>query len=104
MLGAGSAGIGVLDMVQQEMMAQGLSAADAAARIWVVDIGGLLTDDRTDLSPGQQRFAQPAGRVAGWALSGPAQLGDVVHNVDVGVLMGLSTAADLSAVQPDKPR
>ena len=93
MLGAGSAGIGVLNMVVQEMMAQGLSAADAAARIWVVDITGLLTDDRSDLSPGQQKFAQPADRVASWGLSGPAQLADVVHNVDVGILMGLSTAA-----------
>ena len=93
MLGAGSAGIGVLDMVQREMMAQGLSAADAAARIWVVDVVGLLTDDRTDLSPGQRRFAQPANRVAGWGLSAPAQLADVVHQVDVGVLTGLSTAA-----------
>lgn len=93
MLGAGSAGIGVLDMVTQEMVAQGLSAADAASRIWVVDIQGLLTDDRTDLTPGQRRFAQPASRVAGWGLSGPAQLGDVVLNVDVGILMGLSTAA-----------
>lgn len=93
MLGAGSAGIGVLDMVAQEMMAQGLSAADAAARIWVVDIQGLLTDDRADLTPGQRRFAQPGSRVAGWGLSGPAQLGDVVLNADVGILMGLSTAA-----------
>ena len=93
MLGAGSAGIGVLGMVAREMMAQGLSEADASARIWVVDVVGLLTDDRTDLSPGQRRFAQPANRVAPWALSGPAQLADVVHHVDVGILMGLSTAA-----------
>jgi malate dehydrogenase (oxaloacetate-decarboxylating) len=74
-------------------MAQGLSAADAAARIWVVDVQGLLTDDRSDLSPAQQKFAQPVERVAGWGLSAPAQLADVVHNVDVGILMGLSTAA-----------
>jgi malate dehydrogenase (oxaloacetate-decarboxylating) len=93
MLGAGSAGMGVLDMVQREMMAQGLSEADSAARIWVVDILGLLTDDRTDLSAEQRKFAQPAGRVAGWGLSGAAQLADVVHHVDVGVLLGLSTAA-----------
>ena len=93
MLGAGSAGIGVLGMVQREMVAQGLSEAEAALRIWVVDVIGLLTDDRTDLSPAQRRFAQPAGRVAGWGLSGPPQLADVVHNVDVGILMGLSTAA-----------
>ena len=42
MLGAGSAGIGVLDMVKREMVAQGLSEQDASARIWVVDIQGLL--------------------------------------------------------------
>jgi malate dehydrogenase (oxaloacetate-decarboxylating) len=93
MLGAGSAGMGVLDMVQREMVAQGLSEADAAARIWVVDIQGLLTDDRTDLSAEQRKFAQPVNRVADWGLSGPAQLADVVHHVDVGVLLGLSTAA-----------
>lgn len=93
MLGAGSAGIGVLDMVHREMMAQGLSEAEARTRIWVVDIVGLLTDDRSDLTEGQRQFAQPAGRVADWGLSGSAQLADVVHHVDVGVLLGLSTAA-----------
>jgi malate dehydrogenase (oxaloacetate-decarboxylating) len=93
MLGAGSAGIGVLAMVQREMVEQGLSEADAAAQIWVVDIQGLLTDDRADLSEAQRKLAQPANRVAGWGLSGPAQLADVVHHVDVGVLLGLSTAA-----------
>lgn len=93
MLGAGSAGMGVLDMVQREMVAQGLSEADAAERIWVVDVVGLLTDDRTDLSDEQRKFAKPVGRVATWGLSGHAQLADVVHNVDVGVLLGLSTAS-----------
>jgi malate dehydrogenase (oxaloacetate-decarboxylating) len=93
MLGAGSAGIGVLDMIRREMVAQGLSEQAARERIWVVDVVGLLTDDRTDLSEGQRDFAQPAERVSGWGLSGPAQLADVVHNVDVGVLLGLSTAA-----------
>lgn len=93
MLGAGSAGIGVLNMVKREMVAQGLSEQEAASRIWVVDVVGLLTDDRTDLSEGQRAFAQPADSVAAWGLSGPAQLADVVHHVDCGVLLGLSTAA-----------
>jgi malate dehydrogenase (oxaloacetate-decarboxylating) len=90
MLGAGSAGIGVLEMIGKEMVSQGLSDAEAASRIWVVDINGLLTDDRTDLSDGQRRFAQPADRVKDWD---GVQLADVVHQVDVGVLLGLSTAA-----------
>jgi malate dehydrogenase (oxaloacetate-decarboxylating) len=93
MLGAGSAGIGVLDMIRQEMVTEGLSEQAALDRIWVVDVVGLLTDDRTDLTVAQRKFAQPAGRVADWDLSGTAQLADVVHHVDVGVLLGLSTAA-----------
>ncbi|ORV51719.1 NAD-dependent malic enzyme [Mycobacterium europaeum] len=93
MLGAGSAGIGVLDMIRREMVNEGLSEAVARQRIWVVDVIGLLTDDRADLTDAQRNFAQPAGRVAGWGLEGHAQLKDVVHNVEVGVLLGLSTAA-----------
>src|SRR6201995_3980222 len=93
MLGAGSAGIGVLDMIRREMVTEGLSEQAATERIWVVDVVGLLTDDRNDLSDAQRDFAQPAGRVANWGLSGTAQLADVIHNVDVGVLLGLSTAA-----------
>jgi malate dehydrogenase (oxaloacetate-decarboxylating) len=93
MLGAGSAGIGVLDMIRREMVTEGLSEQAALERIWVVDVVGLLTDDRTDLSAEQREFAQPAHRTAQWGLSEPAQLADVVNNVDVGVLLGLSTAA-----------
>ncbi|MGV0801097.1 oxaloacetate-decarboxylating malate dehydrogenase, partial [Mycolicibacterium elephantis] len=62
MLGAGSAGIGVLQMVRRQMVSEGLTARQAAEQIWVVDINGLLTDDRTDLSPSQREFAQPAAR------------------------------------------
>jgi malate dehydrogenase (oxaloacetate-decarboxylating) len=90
MFGAGSAGIGVLEMVRQEMVSEGLSDAQAAERLWAIDVDGLLTDDRTDLSDSQRRFAQPASRVAGWDGRG---LADVVHHVDVGILLGLSTAA-----------
>jgi len=93
MLGAGSAGIGVLDMICQEMVSEGLSERAALDRIWVVDVVGLLTDERADLTVAQRKFAQPAARVAHWGPSGPAQLADVVHHVDVGVLLGLSTAA-----------
>lgn len=93
MFGAGSAGIGVSEMLFREMLAEGLSEADAASRIWILDVTGLLTDDRTDLSAGQRKFAQPANRVAEWRLSEPAQLSDVVHHVQVGILVGLSTAA-----------
>jgi malate dehydrogenase (oxaloacetate-decarboxylating) len=90
MFGAGSAGVGVLEMIRQEMVSQGLSDTEATERIWAIDVNGLLTDDRTDLSDSQRRFAQPAARVSNWQGRG---LADVVHHVDAGVLVGLSTAS-----------
>ncbi|QZA09657.1 NAD-dependent malic enzyme [Mycolicibacter heraklionensis] len=90
MLGAGSAGVGVLEMIRQQMVAEGLSETEAAERIWAIDVNGLLTDDRADLSDSQRRFAQSAARVAGWD---GRRLADVVQHVDVGILLGLSTVA-----------
>src|SRR5689334_11905644 len=72
MLGAGSAGIGVIDMVAREMMTEGLSEQAALERIWVVDVVGLLTDNRPDLTPEQRKLVQPANRLADWGLTGPA--------------------------------
>ena len=63
MLGAGSAGVGVCEQVVRSMVADGLSEREARARIYVVDIGGLLTTDRTDLDPAQRRLAQPPATV-----------------------------------------
>ena len=93
MLGAGSAGIGVLDMVRREMVTEGLSEQAAAERIWVVDVVGLLTDDRTDLSDASVTSPSPPDGSPTGGCAGAAQLADVVRNVDVGVLLGLSTAA-----------
>ena len=69
MLGAGSAGIGVCEQVVRSMVADGLSEPGARARICVVDINGLLTTDRPDLSPAQRRLAQPPGAVPGTDLA-----------------------------------
>jgi malate dehydrogenase (oxaloacetate-decarboxylating) len=93
MLGAGSAGIGVMEMVAQEMIDQGLSEQEAFDRCWVADVRGLLTADRGDLSDAQRRFATDPAAVAGWGVDGLPQLADVVEHVTVGVLLGLSTAA-----------
>ncbi|MEB3963289.1 NAD-dependent malic enzyme [Streptomyces kunmingensis] len=92
MVGAGSAGIGVLDMVRQEMVDEGLSDAQARARCWVLDVDGLLTTDRDDLAEDQRAFAHDPADVESWGTHGTPQLTDVVENLRVGVLLGLSTA------------
>jgi malate dehydrogenase (oxaloacetate-decarboxylating) len=91
MLGAGSAGIGVCEQIVRSMVTDGLSEAEARGRIYVVDVRGLLTDDRTDLSPAQRRLAQPASRVPG-PDGEPASFAAVVAAVRPTALIGLSTA------------
>jgi malate dehydrogenase (oxaloacetate-decarboxylating) len=93
MLGAGSAGTGVLAMIAQEMVDEGLTPAQAHERCWMLDKDGLLTDDRRELTPAQRAFAQPRQRVAGWTADGRPGLAEVVHHVQPGILIGLSTAA-----------
>ncbi len=94
MLGAGSAGIGVCEQIVRSMVAGGgLSEQDARARIYVVDVGGLLTTDRTDLGPAQRRVAQPSARVPGAEPGRAPGLTDVIDAVHPSVLIGLSTAA-----------
>jgi malate dehydrogenase (oxaloacetate-decarboxylating) len=92
MLGAGSAGIGVCEQVLRSMMADGLSEQDARSRIFAVDISGLLTTDRTDLTPAQRRLARPPATVPTREPGRPAGLADVIDAVHPTALIGLSTA------------
>ena len=93
MLGAGSAGIGVCEQVVRSMLADGLSEQDARARIFLIDINGLLTTDRPDLDPAQRRLAQPPAGVPRREPGRPADLTDVIDGVHPTALIGLSTAA-----------
>ncbi|MDT7608821.1 MAG: hypothetical protein QOF38_4414 [Pseudonocardiales bacterium] len=93
MLGAGSAGIGVCEQIVRAMVSDGLSEDDARARVYVVDIRGLVTNDRTDLDPAQRRLAQPPDAVPTSDHGHEASLLDVVKAVGPTALIGLSTAA-----------
>jgi malate dehydrogenase (oxaloacetate-decarboxylating)(NADP+) len=59
-LGAGSAGIGIANLIAAAMQAKGLSQADARSRISLFDIGGLLEPSRSDLSDAQRPYAHKA--------------------------------------------
>ena len=57
-LGAGSAAIGVADLVAAAFIEAGMSEAQACSRIWLVDQDGLVVQDREGLGPHVRRFAQ----------------------------------------------
>ena len=59
-LGAGSAGIGISNMIAAAMQMKGLSQDAARSRISLFDINGLLEPSRTDLSEAQKPYAHKA--------------------------------------------
>jgi malate dehydrogenase (oxaloacetate-decarboxylating)(NADP+) len=59
-LGAGSAGIGIANMIAAAMEMKGLSKDEARSRISMFDVDGLLEPSRTDLSEAQKVYAHKA--------------------------------------------
>jgi malate dehydrogenase (oxaloacetate-decarboxylating) len=91
-LGAGSAAIGVADEIRHTMVEDGLDPDEARRRFWMVDVDGLLTDDRQDLTAAQRVYARDDAR-DGTTLAPAAGLADVVRAVRPTALIGLSTAS-----------
>lgn len=56
-LGAGSAGIGLADLMCSAMVEEGLTLKDAQERVYMFDINGLLETTRTDLVDFQKPYA-----------------------------------------------
>jgi len=90
--GAGTAGIGVADMMREVMISDGLSEQEATGKFWTVDSRGLVTDDSAALRDFQEPYARPAAEVASWSRQqdGPIGLADVVANAKPTMLIGTS--------------
>jgi malate dehydrogenase (oxaloacetate-decarboxylating)(NADP+) len=56
-LGAGSAGIGLANLLCSALVGQGMSLKDAQSRVYMFDIHGLLESSRTDLVDFQKPYA-----------------------------------------------
>ena len=56
-LGAGSAAIGLADLICSAMFQEGMPLQDAQARVYMFDINGLLDDSRKDLFDFQKPYA-----------------------------------------------
>ncbi|MBD8737169.1 NAD-dependent malic enzyme [Sphingomonas sp. CFBP 13706] len=85
--GAGSAGIGIANMIVEAMQTEGLSADDARARIAMYDVNGLLDAKRDDLSASQKVYAKD--------LPATKSLEDSVKAFKPTALIGVSTTHGL---------
>jgi len=56
-LGAGSAGIGLANLLCSALVAQGMTLNDAQSRVYMFDVNGLLESTRTDLVDFQKPYA-----------------------------------------------
>ncbi|GBQ33430.1 NAD-dependent malic enzyme [Gluconacetobacter azotocaptans] len=83
-LGAGSSALGTSDLLVKAMQAEGLSQAEARARITMMDVHGLVEPSRADLSDEQRRYAHTAEPTR--------DLPATIRRVRPSVLIGVSTA------------
>jgi malate dehydrogenase (oxaloacetate-decarboxylating) len=95
MFGAGSAGIGIINMLVAAMQEEGLTEEQARKRIYAFNRYGLLVEGCKGIRPGQEPLVRKREDVAGWKLEGgdAISLLDVVRNAKVTVLAGVSAQA-----------
>ncbi|MDQ4091869.1 MAG: NAD-dependent malic enzyme [Actinomycetota bacterium] len=99
--GAGTAGLGIADMIRDVMIREGLSPAEATARFYALGSRGLLVDDAPNLRDFQVPYARTATEVASWSagagtgvtLDTGVTLANVVSAVRPTMLIGTSKQA-----------
>jgi malate dehydrogenase (oxaloacetate-decarboxylating) len=90
-VGFGSAGLGIANLLVQFMVDKGLSAEEAHSRFYAVDRYGLITENTKDVRPEQQAYARKTYEVQAWKqANGGIGLLDVMRHAQPSVLIGVS--------------
>jgi malate dehydrogenase (oxaloacetate-decarboxylating) len=91
-LGAGSAGCGISELLVDVMMEAGLDEKTARARFFMVDREGLLIEGMQGLMPFQEKFLQSKAQLAPlqFKTDGKVDLEEVVQKAKPTVLIGTS--------------
>jgi malate dehydrogenase (oxaloacetate-decarboxylating) len=90
-VGLGTAALGIINLLVQFMVDDGLSEADARGRFYGIDRHGLVTENDPELRPEQRPYARKENDVRAWRPGGgEIALVDVVRHVRPSVLIGVS--------------
>ena len=84
-LGAGSAGIGIADLLTESLTLEGMSPENARARTWLFDVKGLIESSRNDLADFQKPYAHPHAPVKTFV--------DAIESIKPTAIIGVSTVA-----------
>jgi malate dehydrogenase (oxaloacetate-decarboxylating) len=91
MVGFGSAGIGITNLLAQFMQDKGLTEAQARNHFYAIDRYGLITEHGKDVRPEQLPYARKEQEVLEWKQpNGEITLLDVVRHARPSVLIGVS--------------
>ena len=91
--GAGTAGIGIADLLVDLMVKEGVTREEARTRFWMTSSRGLVNDDATlRFRDFQRPWARGVGELRDWELDqvGRYMLADIVRNTHPTVLIGTS--------------
>ena len=96
-LGFGSAGIGIANLLVKTLMDEGLSEQEARGRIYAMGRPGLLVDGAEGIHPEQKDYVRPRADVAGWKVQDARKIGleEVVRNAKITVLIGVAGKAGM---------
>ena len=93
-VGFGTAGIGITNLLAQFIQDKGVSAEEARRHFYAIDRYGLVTEHGKDVRPEQLPYARKEEEVKGWSSqNGEISLLDVVRNAKPTVLIGVSGQA-----------
>ena len=84
-LGAGSAGIGIADLLTESLTLEGMSPENARARTWLFDVKGLIESSRSDLADFQKPYAHSHAPVKTFV--------DAIESIKPTAIIGVSTVA-----------
>jgi malate dehydrogenase (oxaloacetate-decarboxylating) len=96
-VGFGSAGIGIADLLVRSLTESGLSEREARARIYALGRPGLLVEGADPIHPEQTGYVRPAQDVAGWKVEDPKRISleEVVRNAKITALIGVAGKAGM---------
>lgn len=90
-VGFGSAGLGITNLLAQFMQGKGLTEEEARKRFYAIDRNGLITEKSKDVRPEQRPYARKEQEVQSWGRAdGEITLLDVVRNAKPSVFIGVS--------------
>ena len=90
--GAGTAGVGIADIIREAMTRAGLDAEDGYAQFYAFNSRGLIVEDSARVRDFQRPYARSRAEVDGWDVANPERitLAEVVANVHPTILIGAS--------------